>query len=80
MFERSISDTDINAAFANGKVIESYPDDTPYPSALILGYANHRPLHIVYADNTTDSERIIITVYEPDPEFWQPDLATRRTT
>lgn len=32
-------------------VKEDYPDDTPYPSRLLLGWHNNRPLNIVVADN-----------------------------
>jgi hypothetical protein len=78
MFERSIAPDEIRAALAHGSVIESYPDDTPYPSQLWLGYADTRPLHIVYADDSADQQRIIITVYQPDPAQWTPDLKTRR--
>lgn len=80
MFERNIREDDIRTALTNGKVIESYPDDTPYPSALLLGYAGARPLHIVCADNAAEGERIIITVYQPDPAFWQADWVTRRSS
>jgi|PlaIllAssembly_1097288.scaffolds.fasta_scaffold471633_2 hypothetical protein len=45
-------------------------------SRLWLGYAGKRPLHVVYAD-TIQGERIIITVYEPDPAQWSPDFTTR---
>ena len=51
MFERSISIAEVKSALASGRIIEDYPDDTPYPSCLWLGYAGRRPLHIVYADN-----------------------------
>ena len=78
MFERSISTVDGAAALGNGRVIESYPTDTPYPSCLWLGYANGTPLHIVFADNQDDGERIIITVYPPDPALWADDYATRK--
>ena len=34
----------------NGEVIEEYPDDKPYPSALIFGKTTtDRPLHMVCA-------------------------------
>ena len=78
MFERSISTTDVGAALASGRVIEDYPTDTPYPSCLWLGFTGERPLHLVFADNSGDGERIIITVYEPDPALWLADLATRK--
>ena len=78
MFERGISTDDVRAALDAGRVIENYPDDTPYPSCLMLGYAGNRPLHVVYADNESDGERVIVTVYEPDPALWLVDLSTRK--
>jgi hypothetical protein len=79
MFERSISTSDVGAALSAGKIIEDYPTDSPYPSCLWLGFSGTRPLHVVYADNQDNNERIIITVYEPDTALWLADLATRRT-
>ena len=78
MFERSISTDDVVAALADGRVIEDYPNDTPYPSCLWLGYSHGRPIHLVFADNQDDGERIIITVYRPDPALWAGDYATRK--
>lgn len=80
MFERRVSVEDVNAALTNGKTIENYPDDTPYPSRLLLGYAGARSLHVVVADNTANGERIIITVYEPDPAQWEPNFTLRKKT
>ncbi len=76
MFERGITQADMQAALSSGQVIEDYPTDYPLPSCLWLGYAGNRPLHIVYAD-TPQGERIIITVYEPDPAQWSTDFTTR---
>ena len=78
MFERNISDNDVKAALKNGTTIEDYPDDTPYPSRLILGFSLENPLHVVYADNHDNNERIIITVYEPNLALWNTDLKTRK--
>jgi len=78
MFERRISVDDVNTALTDAKIVEDYPDDTPYPSRLLLGYAGARPLHMVAADNATDGERIIITVYEPDPAQWEPTFTLRK--
>jgi len=44
----------------------AYPDDTPYPSRLLLGWRGDKPLHVVAAYNAQDDEQIVITVYEPD--------------
>lgn len=78
MFERDISTDDVAAALSDGRVIEDYPTDTPYPSCLWLGYSNGRPLHIVFADSHDDDARIIITIYRPDPALWADDFATRK--
>ena len=51
---------------------EHYPDDSPYPSHLVLGWIVDRPLHVLVADNTKENEEIIITVYEPDSAAWEP--------
>lgn len=78
MAERGISLEEVRTALAGGEIIEDYPDDTPYPSRLILGWAGMRSLHVVAATDTAARETIIITVYEPDPDQWEPDLKRRR--
>jgi Domain of unknown function (DUF4258) len=76
MAERSILEEDVAYFIAHGKEIESYPIDVPYPSRLVLGSTANRPIHVVAA--TTDHEIIIITVYEPDPNQWQPGFEKRK--
>ncbi|MBI4809817.1 MAG: DUF4258 domain-containing protein [Nitrosomonadales bacterium] len=78
MHERSITEQEVADAIASGAVIESYPNDTPYPSALLLGMAGTKAIHVVYADANEDGIRIIITVYEPDAAIWHGDFRTRR--
>jgi hypothetical protein len=78
MFERGISAATVRQAIDTGQIIESYPDDTPYPSFLLLAEVNGRPLHVVFADDVTSRSRHIVTVYVPDLERWQPDFRTRR--
>ena len=78
MFGRGISDGDIRHVLESGRVIRQYPDDTPYPSRLVLGWVGTMPLHVVAADNVDEHTTIIITVYVPDPAKWSPDF-TRRT-
>ena len=38
MQERDISRADVKNCILNGKIIEDYPNDFPYPSCLIFGY------------------------------------------
>jgi hypothetical protein len=79
MFERRITEDDVQHIVAIADTIEAYPNDSPYPSRLILGWRGTRPLHIVVADNVKDDEVVIITVYEPDPAQWSPDFRRRET-
>ena len=79
MFERGITETDIDSVLSNGQVIENYPDDHPLPSCLWLGYSNNQPIHIVFADHLQKNERVIITVYQPNPAQWSTDFIKRVT-
>ena len=78
MFEREISEQDIRHILATGRTIEAYPADKPYPSQLVLGWCESRPIHVVIAENTIEQETIIITVYEPDPDRWEPGFEIGR--
>ena len=67
----SIKDYEVCEAIHDGKIIEEYPNDKPYPSILIFGETNSkRPLHIVCAYDNEDCQTIIVTVYQPDPNLW----------
>jgi hypothetical protein len=66
-----ISEQDVYETVQLGEVIEEYPDDLPYPSALIFGQTKKgRPLHIVAAFDETEKFAILITVYQPIPDLW----------
>jgi hypothetical protein len=77
MFERDITEEEVVNAVKSGIVIESYPDDKPYPSFLCLFENGRKPLHVVYALSEEDTV-IVITVYRPDGSIWEPDLRTRK--
>ena len=79
MFQRRISDSDIRELLGLGVIIEEYLNDVPYPSFLISGMVNSRPLHVVMAYNNVDREAIVITAYEPDPESWSDTFTRRRS-
>lgn len=78
MFEREISEADVRQVVKTGTIIESYPDDEPYPSRLVLGWIGARPIHVVVADNRDQDEIIVITVYEPHLDRWEPGFSERR--
>ena len=78
MFQRRITDSDIRELIGLGIIIEDYPDDTPYPSFLVSGTVNSRPLHVVMAYNNVEREAIVITAYEPDPDLWSDNYTRRK--
>jgi hypothetical protein len=78
MFEREINPEDVRSVVESGETIQEYPDDTPYPSRLVLGWKLQRPIHVVVADNEADNEKIIVTVYQPDPAQWTDDFKRRK--
>lgn len=77
MVDRGFRIEDVESALEQGEIIESYPDDFPYPSQLVLGRAGIRPIHVVCAYNAVENETIIITVYEPDAASWTDDFRMR---
>ena len=78
MFERGLSVEDLRAVLTSGETIADYPDDTPYPSRLVLGFQGGRALHVVAAYNATDEETIVVTSYEPDPRVWEADFRRKK--
>lgn len=78
MFERGIGTKEVRHVLRTGELVESYPDDLPYPSRLVLGWIESRPIHVVAAENEESGEAVIITVYEPDPTLWESDFRRRK--
>ena len=76
MFQRNISTDGITGMIQNSEVIELYLDDKPCPSALVLGYWQNKPVHLVIAQ-CVDHARVI-TVYHPDKNKWI-DYKKRKT-
>jgi len=76
MAERAIREEDVAHVVSAGKEIENYPQDQPYPSRLLLGWVEGRPIHVVAS--TAEHEIIIITVYQPDPSQWAPGFEKRK--
>ena len=76
--ERGIAQQAVLDALRSGERIKDYPDDTPYPSALFLGWIEDKPIHVVAALDAEPSRVYIITAYVPDPEHFESDFRTRR--
>ncbi len=54
-----------------GKIIERYPDDFPFPSCLVFGKNEDKEaIHSVWGYNSSTEWAVLITVYRPDPEQW----------
>ena len=78
MMERGISRDAVKDVLLSGELIENYPDDRPYPSALFYGLLKGDPFHVVAALDQNSGYCFIITTYRPDTEHFEPDFKTRR--
>ncbi len=78
MAQRGISEGMIRHALTHGEAIEEYPEDSPFPSRLILAWHDARPIHVVVAEDPHTRTAIIITVYEPSAEKWEPGFRRRK--
>ena len=75
--QRNILILDVKEAIKNGKIIEYYYEDYPYPSCLIWGYdLNNKILHLVLG--ITEEVVYMITAYYPDNSKWEKDKKKRR--
>jgi hypothetical protein len=78
MFARGISPADVQSAVEGGEAIAEYPDDTPHPSRLILGFVSGRPVHVVLATDRRTQAAYVVTAYVPDASLWEPDFRKRK--
>jgi sulfur transfer protein SufE len=78
MFQRHIREKEVRHVLETGETIETYPEDRPHPSRLVLGRCESRPLHVVVADDTEGQEATVITVCEPDEGKWEEGFSRRR--
>ncbi len=78
LLKRNISLERAEEVINEGIVILSYPDDSPYPSSLMLLEIDNRPLHVLVAKNGELDECIVVTVYEADPDIWETDFRTKK--
>jgi hypothetical protein len=79
MLQRGIRLDDVEHTLEHGDEIESYPDDTPFPSRLLLASPGGRALHVVAADEPGSAVTYIITAYHPDPAQWDDGYRRRKT-
>jgi hypothetical protein len=78
MFERGIRKSDIMIVLETGRIIKSYPEDTPFPSVILLGWIEGGPIHVIIGVDEIMRYCHIITVYVPDNIRWNEDYQTRK--
>ncbi len=78
MLQRGISRDIVKSVLLSGTIIEDYPDDMPYPTALFMGWFEQKPFHVVAAFDSQSEHCFVITVYCPDLEHFEQDYKTRR--
>jgi len=80
MYERNIIADEVKEILISGEIIESYLEDRPLPSCLILGYTTkQRPIHVVVSVDKKDQMLWVITVYIPSLEEWEKGFRRRKT-
>ena len=76
MNSRNITIEEITQVILEGEILESYPDDKPFPSGLIMGkIRNNEPLYVVCS--LGEDKVHVITTHWLDPLKWL-DPKTRR--
>ena len=78
MFFRRISKQEVKTAINYGEVIEENPDDSPFPSYLILDFVNGKPIHIVLSYDEIKETGYVVTTYIPDSQLWTDNFRKRR--
>lgn len=74
LFERGLGKDDAVSVIHEGEVIQSYPDDRPYPSYLVLGRVKAGPVHVLIARDGSSRRCYVVTAYVPDPGMWTADF------
>ena len=76
--ERGITRAEVLTALSSGELIEHYPNDLPFPSALFFHMREQAPLHVVAAYDAQAQWVFLITAYRPDRSHFEADFKTRR--
>ncbi len=78
MFFRGISKQEVRTTINYGEIIEEKPDDSPFPSYLILNFVNGKPIHVVLSYEEIKETGYVVTAYIPDSQLWTDNLRKRR--
>ena len=77
MFQRGIDPKTVALIVAEAETIFEYPDDKPFPSALLLGFYREQAIHAVVA-RSLEGKCHLVTIYWPDPSIWDETFKRRR--
>ena len=77
MFQRGINPDTAARIVEEAEIIIEYPDDKPYPSALLLGFYRKQAIHTVVAQ-TDAGDCQLATIYWPDPAIWDESFKRSR--
>ena len=78
MFQRGINPNTATKIIAEAEIIVEYPDDQPFPSALLLGYYGKQPIHAVVAREPATGDCHLVTIYWPDLTIWDETFKRRK--
>lgn len=76
--ERGINREEVIGVLNHGEIIKVYGNDRPFPSVLLLGLSESRPLHVVASFDETQGIIFVITAYEPDLNIFEADFKTKK--
>lgn len=76
--QRGLRQEQVVNVLLSGEGIEDYPDDSPFPSVLFLGFWNAQPIHVVASFDEENDHAYIITAYEPSLDVFEADHKTRK--
>ena len=78
MFERNITEEEVEVVIKSGETIENYPKDKPYPSCLKYKKLGLKPIHVVVAVDDSKNTYHVVSVYIPDLVRFEIDYRTRK--
>ena len=71
MLLRGISREEVLKSIKTGEIIQVYDYDRPFPSVLLLGFPDARPVHVVASFDEIQGIIFIITAYELDLNIFE---------
>lgn len=77
MVARRITQQEVEIVLAEHRIVAESLTDKPFPSKLLLGSLQGKPLHVVVAQDY-HGRCFIITVYQPDPLIWNDDFSLKK--